>query len=397
MGRLVHQRAGPVRFLAADGLPDDDLVPGRALQSAGRRRVRVARSAREVRLDGEWHRSLAVPLRRTPILEDDIQLERHASGSASAATASRSPARSSSIADHPDRGARALARAVRSELHRSSALARAPLAAGRSAGHISRHRRDRPRSALAPDLRRADLADGRVLRRLDGTGRSAPCSAPSPATTAAGRLRRSCASPTSFFSIPLLPLLLVLTAIVAASSNKAALEFRRDRADHRRLSWPPVARLVRASFLSLREKEFAEAARARRQPRRADHLPAPACPTRSRRSSCRRRSTSPASSSSNRPSRSWASASSRRPRRGATCWPTPSPTWRSPRGSAIFPGLCILDDGARHQLSRRRPAGRPRPEHEVVPARPSVGSRRLCRTHRCATIRSPRVREWRNW
>ena len=65
-----------------------------------------------------------------------------------------------------------------------------------------------------------------------------------------------------FLSIPLLPLLLVLTAIVAASSTKAALSFGVDRLIIGALSWPPVARLVRASFLSLREREFAEAARA---------------------------------------------------------------------------------------------------------------------------------------
>jgi peptide/nickel transport system permease protein len=63
-------------------------------------------------------------------------------------------------------------------------------------------------------------------------------------------------------SIPLLPLLLVLTAIVAASSNRAALNFGVIVLLIGGLSWPPVARLVRASFLSLREREFAEAARA---------------------------------------------------------------------------------------------------------------------------------------
>ncbi len=63
-------------------------------------------------------------------------------------------------------------------------------------------------------------------------------------------------------SIPLLPLLLVLTAIVAASSNKAALNFGVIVLIIGGLTWPPVARLVRASFLSLREREFAEAARA---------------------------------------------------------------------------------------------------------------------------------------
>ena len=65
-----------------------------------------------------------------------------------------------------------------------------------------------------------------------------------------------------FLSIPLLPLLLVLTAIVAASSNKAALSFGVIVVIIGGTSWPVVARLVRASFLSLREKEFCEAARA---------------------------------------------------------------------------------------------------------------------------------------
>jgi peptide/nickel transport system permease protein len=65
-----------------------------------------------------------------------------------------------------------------------------------------------------------------------------------------------------FLSIPLLPLLLVLTAIVAATSSKAALNFGVIVLIIGALSWPGVARLVRASFLSLREREFAEAARA---------------------------------------------------------------------------------------------------------------------------------------
>jgi peptide/nickel transport system permease protein len=63
-------------------------------------------------------------------------------------------------------------------------------------------------------------------------------------------------------SIPLLPLLLVLTAIVAGTSNKAALNFGVIVVLIGGLSWPSVARLVRASFLSLREREFAEAAKA---------------------------------------------------------------------------------------------------------------------------------------
>jgi peptide/nickel transport system permease protein len=63
-------------------------------------------------------------------------------------------------------------------------------------------------------------------------------------------------------SIPLLPLLLVITAIVAGTSSKAALNFGVIVLIIGGLSWPAVARLVRASFLSLREREFAEAARA---------------------------------------------------------------------------------------------------------------------------------------
>ncbi len=65
-----------------------------------------------------------------------------------------------------------------------------------------------------------------------------------------------------FLSIPLLPLLLVLTAIVASSSSKAALSFQVIVLIIGALSWPTMARLVRASFLTLREREFAEAARA---------------------------------------------------------------------------------------------------------------------------------------
>jgi peptide/nickel transport system permease protein len=65
-----------------------------------------------------------------------------------------------------------------------------------------------------------------------------------------------------FLSIPLLPLLLVLTAIVAEKSSKAALNFGSIVLIIGALSWPAVARLVRASFLSLRQRDFAEAARA---------------------------------------------------------------------------------------------------------------------------------------
>jgi len=63
-------------------------------------------------------------------------------------------------------------------------------------------------------------------------------------------------------SIPLLPLLLVLTAIVSATSQKASLSFILIVVLIGGLSWPAVARLVRASFLTLREREFTEAAKA---------------------------------------------------------------------------------------------------------------------------------------
>jgi peptide/nickel transport system permease protein len=65
-----------------------------------------------------------------------------------------------------------------------------------------------------------------------------------------------------FLSIPLLPLLLTLTGIVAAVSTKASLDFKTIVLVIGALSWPGVARLVRASYLSLREREYAEAARA---------------------------------------------------------------------------------------------------------------------------------------
>ena len=65
-----------------------------------------------------------------------------------------------------------------------------------------------------------------------------------------------------FLSIPLLPLLLVLTAIVAASSSKASLSFGVIVIVIGALIWPSAARLVRAQFLSLREREYTEAARA---------------------------------------------------------------------------------------------------------------------------------------
>jgi peptide/nickel transport system permease protein len=66
-----------------------------------------------------------------------------------------------------------------------------------------------------------------------------------------------------FLSIPILPLLLVLTGIYTqVNQSKSSLNFGVIVLIIGILSWPSVARLVRASFLTLREREFAEAARA---------------------------------------------------------------------------------------------------------------------------------------
>ncbi len=65
-----------------------------------------------------------------------------------------------------------------------------------------------------------------------------------------------------FLSIPLLPLMLTLTGIVAAASSRASLDFKTIVLIIGLLSWPGVARLVRATYLSLREREYTEAARA---------------------------------------------------------------------------------------------------------------------------------------
>ncbi len=144
-----------------------------------------------------------------------------------------------------------------------------------------------------------------------------------------------------FLSIPLLPLLLVLTAIVSASSNKAALNFGVIVLIIGGLSWPPAARLVRASFLSLREKEFAEAARALgdRDGRIIFRhlLPNAVAPI-----IVQGRSTSRASSSSSRRCRSSASASSRRHASWGNMLANAESNMSIAPWVAIFPGLCIL-------------------------------------------------------
>ena len=83
-----------------------------------------------------------------------------------------------------------------------------------------------------------------------------------------------------FLSLPQLPLLLViiylfrdsLKAVVGPEGGVFILVV----AVIGGFRWMPVARLVRAQFLSLREKEFVEAARARRLDHAAGHAPHPA-------------------------------------------------------------------------------------------------------------------------
>ena len=137
-----------------------------------------------------------------------------------------------------------------------------------------------------------------------------------------------------FLSIPLLPLLLVLTAIVSATSNKAALSFGVIVLIIGALTWPSTARLVRGSFLSLREKNSPKRAARSRQPRRDGSSSVICCPNAVAldHRATNARHLRPSSCSSRR-SRSSASASSRRPRRGVTCWRTPRRTCRSHLGS----------------------------------------------------------------
>ncbi len=77
------------------------------------------------------------------------------------------------------------------------------------------------------------------------------------ATSAAGSTTSSCASSTRFFAIPLLFVILVAARFFGDGDRR-----RRSSLIFGLLAWPLIARLVRASFLSLREADFVEAARA---------------------------------------------------------------------------------------------------------------------------------------
>ena len=154
------------------------------------------------------------------------------------------------------------------------------------------------------------------------------------------------------------------------------------------LRWMPVARLVRAQFLSLREKEFVEAARALGVPPPA-RSSATSCPTPSAPSSWPAPSTWPRRSS----------LESTLSFLGLG-FPPDIPTWGrilfdakdnldfAPHW-AIFPGTAIFLDGAVDQLHRRRPAGRAGPEEGAVTGQgaPGYGSAPPRRPTRAATRR----------
>ena len=126
-----------------------------------------------------------------------------------------------------------------------------------------------------------------------------------------------------------------------------------------------VARIVRGIFLSLREKEYVEAAKAARRGRHRGSCSGTSSRTRSARSSSTARSPSPPRSSPRLRSRSSASASSpdavARRARSPSGQTNPQQWWLT-----VFPGLTISDRALR-QLRRRRPARRPRPDPAESP------------------------------
>ena len=136
-------------------------------------------------------------------------------------------------------------------------------------------------------------------------------------------------------TLPLLAILLTAAALLGQGSQWRvsfilALFF-----------WTGIARVVRGVFLSLREKEYVEAAKAAGAGDAADHVPAHPSEHARADHRQRRRSRSPPRSSPRRRSRSSASGSSRRRRRSACSSPSgqtnPQQWWLT-----IFPGLTIV-------------------------------------------------------
>ena len=137
---------------------------------------------------------------------------------------------------------------------------------GPSLGASVRHRRSRPGPARAHALRRAHLARGRAWRRWWWRSWSA-CMVGAIAGMSRGGVDTALMWLTDLFlSLPQLPLLLLVIylfrdALKTLFGPEVGV-FMLIVVVIGGLRWMPVARLVRAQFLSLREKEFVEAARA---------------------------------------------------------------------------------------------------------------------------------------
>ena len=203
-----------------------------------------------------------------------------------------------------------------------------------------------PRHAAVGDARRAARCprrlQGRLGRHRSSAGRwtsSSPsrcCCSPS-LSPASSRARRSASAATALR-------IAVLVFIIGF------------------FSWPYMGRIIRGQTLSLREREFIDAARQHGRPHAATSCSASCCPTSSRRSSSTRRCSSRPTSSSRPRCRSSASASTRPPRPGAGCSTRPSTSTASTRMFMIVPGAAIfltvmafnlLGDGLRDALDPR--------------------------------------------
>ena len=228
---------------------------------------------------------------------------------------------------------------------------------GPSRGAPARHRPVRARSPLAGHGRRGDLDHGRRHRRRHRHGRRRR------ARDAVRLLRR-----------------LARRGLHAADGRRPGLPRHpvgaaRSRAVFRPsvvismvaigVAFLPIfARLTRASFLELRDREFVTAARALGAGDAAligrHILPEHA----SRRSSCRRPSASRSPSWPRPRCPTSGSAPSRPTLRGGSCSGRPRPSWALSPWFAIFPGTAIASDCARLQPAWRRAQGSPRSEDD---------------------------------
>ena len=118
-----------------------------------------------------------------------------------------------------------------------------------------RHRRPRPRPAHRDHVRGPDLADDRLGRRAAVDGRRRDRRRGRGATSARPPTRRSARSPTSSSSCPTSRCSPWRISIFGQNCTSIIVVLAA-------LSWMYVARIVRAQVLSLKEKEFVEAARA---------------------------------------------------------------------------------------------------------------------------------------